>query len=201
MRSLKGIGTGAAAVFLVACWTIGGCGTGVIQIPVSIPLGTAGELDVQAGQPSTRTGTFSTGDIPIDIGSGSLRIDPDAITYDPSDAKVAQSAPTCADACAAANIDSASCDAVCGLGQIEATLWIGLADELDTVCETGDQYGPYTATLDDSGVVTDIDPGSLTFGEKTLEAFNAGGGTFCITVIAPYDGTVILDTIAGTVGL
>ena len=201
MRNYNGIGAGAAAVFLLACWTIGGCGTGVIQIPVSIPLGSAGELDVEAGTPRTRVGTFTTGDIPIEIGSGSLRIDPSAITYDQTEAKVAQSAPTCAEACSAANVDAASCNAVCSLGQIEATLWIGMSDEVDTVCETGDQYGPYNATLDENGEVTSVDPGSLTFGEKTLEAFNAGGGSFCITVIAPYDGLVILDTIAGTVGL
>ena len=145
----------------IACLT----GCNVLQVPIEVSLDErTAAFDVTAGTPEQNTFSSPIDTAGITLGSGSVRIDPAAMSVmatDGSGAKLAQVGVICADACDAAAVDATTCDQVCNLGEINVTLWIGGADEISTVCETGDVYGPYRVTLDGTLQPVSVTPSSV----------------------------------------
>ncbi|MEK6798649.1 MAG: hypothetical protein AABZ12_06780 [Planctomycetota bacterium] len=184
-----------------------GCSKSAIQIPVPISLANTGlnEFDVAAGVPKELSGAFSF-DAPLKIGSGSLEIAADSIRIEPSNNGQGKRPATqqviadCADACAGAGVDSATCDSVCSQNVLHVHVWIGDADAITANCEDGDEY-MFLVQLDDGGVPTSISASPSSLNAATILRLNNGEFGACISIISPIDGTVFIDDLIFNVGL
>ncbi len=181
----KGLCVLTAGLVVLAAWQFSGCVSVLPQFTVPISLGGNGVFDVQAGEPKTvqiARDNFDTGG--ITLGSGSMQIAPEAITVTPAGG--------------AAGKGTANWQAG---GTLVITGWIGPIDDVDTVCDTGEQYGPYTVELDENYVPVSVVPSSITLSQTTLDLLNGGAFSLCIEVVSPVTGTVTIDTLTFRVGL
>ena len=168
-------------------WWMSGCNLGAL-LPteaVNFPLqGSLGTFDVQSGVPVTNKGTLNFDPKGITLGRGSLQLTPDAISVVPADSgggKVGQ--------------------ALQETSELEITVWADSPEAIDTVCETGDQYGPYTITLDENLEPVSISPNTLTLTEKTIGLLNDGQLSVCVEVVSPVTGQVVVDSLRFNLGL
>jgi len=176
-------------VVILAVWQLPGCAGGLGSL---IPLQTVdfdlvsglGEFEVQAGQPARKTGAGAFELPDITLGRGTIELDPDVITVIPADSGGAKGA---------VNLQQTS--------TLEVRVWIAPAAEVETVCETGEQYGPYEVTLDENYVPISIDPSSVTLTQNTLDLLNVGEFALCIQVVSPIDGTVTIESLTFNLGL
>ncbi len=205
----KTMGMAVGATLLVG-WGMVGCTSVLPLIPVPVSLGGTGAsaMAVTAGTPTQEKVSFTGFDATVTIGRGSLELDPSVISVGPGGgagksilATLQQDAEACAAACSAAGLADATCESVCTEGELIVTAWIGSSGELDTVCDTGDQYGPYTVTLDDSGQGVSVTPSSVTITDNTRDLLNGGSFSLCVEAISPTDGTVFIDSVIMNVGL
>lgn len=176
LRAAVGLGT------CVLAWQLAGCTGSPLQTSVDFNLGESlGEFEVTADEPKDNSGT-SQFDTPVTIGRGSLELKPSAITVTPSGAPKEV-----------------------GTIQAESTLvvtvWIAPADEIDTVCGGGEEYGPFNVTLDDNNVPTAVEPSRVTFTQETIGLLNGGEFSLCVRVVSPIDGTVTIESLVFNLGL
>ena len=132
--------------------------------------GGLGTFEAQAGVPTDNRGTGSV-TLGAPIGTGSLAIDPSDIIVTPAGA---------AKASTAMQADTT----------LIITAWIAGANESDTVCGGGEQYGPYTVVLDESYAPISVTPSSIVLTQNTVDLLNAGQFSLCIRVESPIDATV-----------
>ncbi|MCO6435555.1 MAG: hypothetical protein J5J06_00530 [Phycisphaerae bacterium] len=204
-RMIRSLGLGvmtSAAVVLAA-----GCPSLLPTVPVVVNLtdAGAGTYDVVAGTPVQRSAQFTGEESPVTITRGTVQLDPSVVTYAMGGGPAkglagAQAIETCQQACALAGVDGALCDDVCTDGQISVRVWVGAFDEVETVCTTGDEYGPFLVALE-NGVPSSVDPSSVTLSSNTVTLLNGGNFSVCVEVIAPEDGQVIIDSLRFDVGL
>lgn len=69
------------------------------------------------------------------------------------------------------------------------TWWVGPIGDEDTVCETGETYGPYTVTLDADGRPVSVDTEWVELTQQSREWYNAGQFSMCIQIEATRAGT------------
>lgn len=144
--------------------------------------GSLNSYEVTAGEPLRKSGTAGLGDIPVTLGSGSIAIDPSVITVTPTGAgKLGTS--------------------LQGTSTLQVTVWVGSFGEAATVCETGDQYGPFTVTLDANLVPTAVSPSNITLTPSTLDALNSGQFSLCIEIVSPVTGNVTISSLTFNLGL
>ena len=177
--------TGAMAI---AAWQLGGCAGGlanlVPKIPIPIDLGGGlGTFEAHAGTPVRNMGSASFDTQQYTIGSGSIVLDPSDITVTPTAGPGAKGA---------VNLQQTS--------TLEVTVWIAPADQQATVCDTGEQYGPFDVTLDANYVPTAISPASVTLTATTIGLLNAGGFSLCLELISPIDATVTIASMTFNLG-
>jgi len=170
----------------------GGCVLGLLAVagcqPIRLPVTAAlassiGSFLVQAGVPTTQSGpvTFNntTG---ISVGSGVLRLDPSVIT-----------------------VTAAAPGKLVTLQAPSATLMVTARvaplSERETVCETGETYGPFDVTLDATLQPVSVDPSSVALTQSTIALLNAGEFSLCLEVVSPVDGTVTIASLAFDLGL
>jgi len=171
-------------VVTVLGWQLGGCSIAPM-IPVNVPLsGGLAAYDVQADEPAKSSGTanFDTGG--ISVGRGTIELDPSVITVTPAN-----------------GTGSKGGVAFQETSTLEITVWVASVDLADTVCEAGEQYGPFSVTLDENFVPIAITPGSVTLSQNTIDLLNAGEFALCIEVISPIDGTVTIGSMTLNLGL
>ena len=167
----------------IACLPLGGCPQR-IRIPVEFSLeGGLGTFEVQAGVPKSNHGPYNYTGQRINVGSGSVTIDLDDITVTPADGGGGKGT---------VNLQG---------GTLTVTAWIAPADEVDTVCETGEEHGPFSVELDENNQPVSIDPSSVPLSENTLDLINGGTFSLCIEVVSPIDGTVTIDALSFSLGL
>jgi len=201
----KGIGLALLGLAVFGASQVGGCGGFLPTIPLPVQLGSNADFDVESGVPSTKTfGTTFSNDSGVAIGSGSIEIDPTAITVTPDQAKTAQGTlpipETCGDACSTANVSSELCNSVCNLGQVVVTVWVGGATDTNPQL-TGDEYGPYIVTLDGEASPISVQPNTVQLQQKTIDAINAGAANVTVQVVSPYGGVISLTSIQINAGL
>ena len=123
----------ATAVALPMFYLAGCRPGGGLTVPFEFPLtASIGTFDVVAGESTQNAGPGTLRGKSRDVGSATLSLDPDAITFTPSDDSGSKGLTT---------YQTGSTFTV--------TAGIGGADDLDTVCATPvDEYGPFTVTLD-----------------------------------------------------
>ena len=175
-------------VVVVTAWQVGGCAGGLANLipeqAVDFGLGSGlGQFEVTAGQPTAKTGTGSFDLGEYSVGRGSVELDPDAITVTPSDSSGNKGT---------VNLQQTN--------TLEIIVWIASVDAIDTVCESGEQYGPYEVTLDEDYVPIAIDPSLITLSQSTLGLLNSGEFSLCIQVISPVDGTVTIESLTFNLG-
>jgi len=141
-----------------------------------------GTFAVEAGVPEKNKGPYSLTGRRVDVGSGSLTIYLADINVTPADGG----------GTGTVNLQG---------GTLTATAWIAPLDEVETVCETGDQYGPFSVELDENHQPVSKDPLSVPLSEETLDLINGGTFSLCIEVVSPIDGTVTIDALSINLGL
>jgi len=153
-----------------------------VTIPFNLGPG-LGEFEVQAGQPISLRGQgmFSLED--ATIGSGRIELNPEDITITPTD-----------------NTGGKGITNLQGGATVEVIVWIDDADAVETVCTTGEQYGPYVVTLDENLVPVSVEPSEVNITAATLALLNAGEFTLCIQVTSSIDATVRIARLGFTVG-
>ncbi len=195
----------------VAAWQVGGCANLIPEKVVPFNLDSdLGEFQVGPGMPVQKTGTLTFDPGEFSIGRGSIEIDPSVISVALSDnggnkslaaAQDVNDIQTCLDACDAAGVEAARCANVCENNELEITVWLGSTDEPDAVCEAEDRFGPFRVTLGENSVPVSVTPASVTLPEHVVDLLNSGELRVCIQVIAPVDGTVLIDRLIFNVGL
>ncbi len=159
-----------------------GCST-LIRIPLDFELpASQGTFEVQAGEPTQNAFLIAGASDTPNFSSGTIRLSPSAISVVPANSSGDKPRLTGQ-----------------GTGQLIVTARIAGADELDTVCSGGDEYGPFTVDLDDDNVPTGIDPESFDLRKNTVTLMNSGNFTVCLEVVSPIDATVTIDKIEFTV--
>ncbi len=161
----------------------GGC-LQQLRVPVEFALGGGlGIFAVEAGVPTQNRGTGSIGDAPVDPGSGSINIKPENVSVTP------------------ANNGSGKGTVNYQGGTLTITAWIAALDELETVCETGEEYGPFSVELNEANQPVSVEPSDITLSQNTIDLINGGQFSLCIEVISPIDGTVTIDALSFDLGL
>ncbi len=175
-----------AGVAALTAWQLGGCNlASLIPIPpVTFELGAGlATFEVQAGQAVQNTGSGAFDLSGFSIGSGSIELDPTVITVTPSGTPTGKGS---------ANLQAG--------GTLDITVWIASADEVATVCDTGEQYGPFSVALDANNVPISISPSTFNLTDSTLDLLNSGSFSLCIEVISPVDGTVTINSLTFNFG-
>ena len=175
---------GMAGLAIVAAWPFGGCRQAFTQPTVFELTQGLGEFDVLANTPvdKSRLVTLDTGG--STLGSGSLQIDPSVITITPT-------------ASGGGKIQLNQQ----GTSQLIVTAWVGTVEELTTVFDAGDEYGPYTVTLDTNNVPVSVSPSSINLTDKTIGLLNGGQFSLGLRVLSPIDGMVTIGSLTFNLGL
>ena len=206
MRMMKRVTVGVMMVVGVAVCQFAGCGGLLPQVEVPVELGGNSTFAVEPGVPVSKTlsSTFDNGGIMV--GNGSIAVDPSVISVNRTSAKTIQSIEGCTTACTAAGLGAAECSQICEDGEVHIVVRVAGGGQEATVCTSGDRYPPqaeadaYRVTLEND-VPTSVTPSSVQFTQGTINAFNAGSATFCVTVVAGFSGEVILDEVTLSAGL
>lgn len=165
---------------------LAGCNREPIQIATEFQLDeTLGVFEVEAGVPSSKRGTGLLPDTQLTIGSGSLEIDPSVITITPADPGGNKGL---------VNLQQADIPLI-------VTVWIASVDLVDTVCDVGEQYGPFEVALDENFDPLSVSPPKVLLTRNTLSLINEGEFSLCIEVVSPVDGTVEIESFAFNLGL
>ncbi|MFH1108071.1 MAG: hypothetical protein V1790_02585 [Planctomycetota bacterium] len=167
----------------IACLPLAGCPQ--VRIPVEFSLaGGLGTFAVTAGEPTQNRGTGSLADTQINIGSATMKIDPSNITITPANGGGGKGT---------VNLQAG--------GTLVVSASIASADAVDTVCESGEKYGPFDIALDVNYQPVSVDPSSVTLSQNTIDLINGGEFSLCIEVTSPIDGTVTIAALSFSLGL
>jgi hypothetical protein len=169
------VGTSAGCPRVV---TTGGSG----EVTADFELGEGlRSFQVQAGEP---TENFGTGTFTIaggEVTAGVLVLDPANVIVTPAAGGPDKSQPT-----------------MQAGEELVITVWIDAPENEGTVCDDGEQYGPFTVVLDENYVPVSVDPAEVTLSEATVALINAGEFSICIRVLSTITGTVEITALTFT---
>jgi hypothetical protein len=170
--------TGLGLVVLVSTCTTnpGGQTDGELAVDVNLSA-SARTFAVSGGEPVQNTDTAF-----VDLGGetvtgGTISLDPSAITFTPT-----------APSKRAALLQA-------GAIQINVTVWIGALDLGTLTCTTGDEYGPFTVTLDVSGNPTSVQPPSVQLTQNTINLLPQFVVCIEVDVLDVIDATIDIATL------
>lgn len=169
---------------MVAVLQVSGCVALIPPQTFPFNLGLSGTFEVEACSAEANTlivTDFSTGG--FTIASGTMTIDPGTITVTP-DAEQTGECPGSSEA---------------RTFTIEVRL--GAPGTEATVCDDGEQFGPYVVELDDDFNVVSITPSSVTLSQNAVDLLNGGSFVLCITVDTDFSGTIVVEQFLFTVTL
>jgi len=152
-------------------------------IPFDLPA-SLGSFDVVAGEPSENAGLVVFDPVDFDLGHGRIALRPEDITFTPD--------PQDDDKGRVSFQTSIS---------LQITAFVAAPEDLATVCVDGEQYGPFEVKLDAFLFPTSVSPSGLPLSSETLALIGSGGISFCLRVVAPVNGTVLVEGIPMTLGL
>lgn len=79
----------------------------------------------------------------------------------------------------------------------EMAIRIAREEQANTVCTSGELYGPFEITIDDtSSQVNDVQPSSVTATQASVDIINSGSLVICVIVTPTVDATVDLDSVS-----
>ena len=76
---------------------------------------------------------------------------------------------------------------------LEITFWVGPSADVNTVCEDGEQYGPFEIQLDENYQPVSVTPSTVTLTEGTLALLGEQQIALCMRVVSPVSGTVRIE--------
>ncbi len=172
----------ATGLLTIGSLPLGGCPQ-AIRIPVEFALpASLGAFTVQAGVPIQNDNILTVGDSSLSPSNGTLRIDPSNII-----------------------IAGAQGGGKVAIQQQGGTLTISAkiaaSEDLATVCETGEEYGPFSVELDSSNQPVSVDPSSVVLSDNAIDLINVGEFALCIEIVSPIDGTVTITALNFSFGL
>ncbi|UCE58904.1 MAG: hypothetical protein JSU63_15860 [Phycisphaerales bacterium] len=182
-----------ASLVMVAVLQTSGCSSIIPPIPVTIGLGsTLGTIDVVDGTGETQgTATFDTSSVP-GVSGGTIELDPSVISIQPASGDGAGKA-------SVAYQLPADLAAACSGEPLLITVWIGTTEQVDTVFDDGEQYGPFEVTLDEDCVPVSVSPTSVTLSSTTVALFESGNISLGIRAESPVDGTIVINNLNFTI--
>lgn len=127
-----------------------------------------------AGEPLRQQGQFTINTGAAVVSRGNISVNMDNVTFTPS--------------------DSESAKALQAGATIIVTFWIDGFSDVDTVCDTGDEYGPYTITLGADAMPASITPNSVDLEPSTVLVLRTGQFSVCVEVESSIGGTVAIGT-------
>jgi len=175
MRNGKCIFISALCVMSFAMMV--GCPSGIVVPlpPVPVPLGESlGEFTLVANESQSAAGAVPSFDPGVTIVSGSITIDPSVISISPTESAKTRLAQT-------------------GPNTATITARIASADEVETVCASGEEYGPFTITFDDDFVIQSVSPETVTLSQNTVDLLNGGSFSLCIEAEMSVDGIITIN--------
>ncbi|MFQ5591339.1 MAG: hypothetical protein ACE5HE_09270 [Phycisphaerae bacterium] len=182
------LATLACLLGLLGCTPSGGGGGGsgdggrLGATRVVVPLGIlVGEIELKAGEPVTFRNTFA---YPTVVGPF------ENITINMADTlKTVTVTPT-----GAPNEKTTSVRQQ--VLTTQTTYRIAPASEIDTVCETGVAYGPFTVVGNEEFQPVGVEPETATLTEASVSVVNAGEFAVCVEVISRADATMNINGLA-----
>jgi hypothetical protein len=78
--------------------------------------------------------------------------------------------------------------------EAQVTARIGYAEDVDTVCQTGSLYGPFTIT--GTTQPETIDPPTISAEPSALSVINTGSFVVCLEVVSPVNAIINVDEVA-----
>ena len=72
--------------------------------------------------------------------------------------------------------------------------YVGRLEDYGTVCDSGEEYGPFAVTVNASSQLSSVSPPTVTATETTMDIINIGAYSFCIKVVSPISATVDLNS-------
>lgn len=175
----------AGMAVMVAVLQVSGCVSLIPPqtIPFNLPVASR-SFDVEAGVPAKNTLTITDFDTSgFAIVAGSMTIDPAAITVTPDSSATGKGR---------VNLQARTLTVVVILGAPETE---------ESVCDDGEQYGPFAIELDEDFVATSITPPTIAFTDNAVSLLNGGSFVLCIEVEADFDGHVQIDRLVFTVSV
>jgi hypothetical protein len=178
-RILAAMCVGALGMVMVV-----GCPAPIQLPPIEVPLGSSlGEFELQADVPKQLSGTTAINTGGTTVANGTLQLDPSAITITPAESAKVRQAQTA------------------GTNTAVVTVRVASADAVSTVCDEGEQYGPFTIEFDDDYVVQSVTPSQVTLSQNTVDLLNAGQISLCIEAVMSIDGTISIGSLVIQVGI
>lgn len=167
--------------FVIGGWQVSGCASLIPPQTFPFSLGSSGNFDVQAGVAKQNVLTVTNFDtLGFTVGSGSLKINTDAITVTPSGTP-------------GKGLVNQQTNTLTIEVRVDAT------GSEDTVCDTGELYGPFTVELDDNYNVVSVTPSTVTLSANAVSLLNSGAFVMCIDLLANFDGQVTISQFEFTV--
>jgi hypothetical protein len=80
------------------------------------------------------------------------------------------------------------------------TIRVARFEDSDTVCSTGELYGPFDIALEDDFTASSVSPPTATATAHTLDIINTGGYSVCIEVTPVINATASLDFVEVDIG-
>lgn len=165
---------------LAAC-TLGFCAlltTGCPQtdlVPVHVELDEElGTFQLLSGETGRHQGVITLEDVPLTAASGTFELDGDRLSIAP-----------------AAGPGKGSVNRHEGL-DLQVTVRLAPAADVDTVCDTGEPYGQFTVDFDTLNELESITPGQVPLTAATIEWINAGTMSVCISTFPEFSGQVVI---------
>jgi len=169
---------------MVVAGLAGGCPQRLFTVTQDFPLDDAlAVFAVQANTPVQNRGTITiTGDS-AQVASAVLSIKPANIVVDTG------------------GPGKGMVNAQDGTNVIVVQAAIADAAGVETVCDDGEQYGPFEVTLDANFQPVSVSPSSITLSQQTVSLLNSGAFSICLEVTSPVDGTITIQALTFELGL
>ncbi len=74
--------------------------------------------------------------------------------------------------------------------QVWLGMWIDDVNNSETVCDTGEFYGPLVITLDQSNQPATVEPATVSASQPTLSVINTGSFAVCIEIVSPVSASI-----------
>lgn len=176
-----------AGLACTAVWQIAGCvsaasisalagaggGSGSITVDVALddPDPALAAFNVTADEPMEKTILLNLPEVQGTVTGGTLSFVAGAITFEPTGPGKGRVA------------------AQVGPFAFEVTGFVFPRDPLGG-CGDGDEYGPYTVEIDDTGQAVSVDPSELELLPDTVRLINEGNVAICLRIVSPVTGTI-----------
>jgi len=148
-----------------------------VLVPVHVELREElSTFQLLSGETGRHQGVVTLEDVPVDATSGTFELDDDHLSITP--------APP-------AGPGKGSVNQHDGL-TIQVNIRLALAADVDTVCDSGEEYGQFTVDFDTFNELESVTPEQVPLTTATIELINAGTMSVCVSTFPEFTGQVVI---------